>query len=116
MWKYTQKIISSCKIRGVVVPQKINKLTRTLTVDCIGFEVGALQARGKSDDAKQNLSSLFKPVQIKPNTDDINVGVELVGKLNKGDVLQILNQFTQKKQIKDLCKEHGLDCNIINFL
>lgn len=66
------------------------------------------QIRGKKDDAT-NLSALFKPVPIKTNSDDISVGAEITGKLNKADLLKILNKFTQKREIKLLCIENGLD-------
>lgn len=63
--------------------------------------------RGKKDDS--NLSALFKPVPVKTNPDDISIGAELTGKLNKSDLLKILNKFTQKREIKLLCIENGLD-------
>ena len=62
----------------------------------------------KKDDTPP-LSSLFKPVPIKPNPDDINVGVELTGHLDKNDLLKVVNQFSQLKEIKFLCMENGLD-------
>ncbi|XP_044730588.1 ATP-dependent RNA helicase SUV3 homolog, mitochondrial, partial [Chrysoperla carnea] len=63
--------------------------------------------RGKKDSSK--LSTLFVPVPVKSNPDDINVGAELTGKLNKSDVMKILNKFYQKKEIKSLAMENGLD-------
>uniref|UniRef100_A0A6M2DHU9 ATP-dependent RNA helicase SUV3 homolog, mitochondrial n=1 Tax=Xenopsylla cheopis TaxID=163159 RepID=A0A6M2DHU9_XENCH len=66
-----------------------------------------LTNRGKKDDS--NLSSLFVPVPIKPNPDDINIGAELSGQLNKADLLKVLNKFYQRKEIKQLCLENGLD-------
>lgn len=68
-----------------------------------------IQKRYKKDD---NLSTLFVPVPVKPNPDDINVGVELTGRLNKGDLLKILNRFYQKPEIKHLALENGLDSKI----
>lgn len=65
------------------------------------------QYRGKKDEAK--VSSLFKPVPIQSNPDDINIGAELTGKLDKGELLKILNKFTQKSEIKLLCLEYGID-------
>jgi len=55
---------------------------------------------------------LFVPVPVKPNPDDINVGAELTGRLNKGDLLKILNRFYQKPEIKQLALENGLDSKI----
>jgi len=68
-----------------------------------------MQKRFKKDD---NLSTLFVPVPVKPNPDDINVGVELTGRLNKSDLLKVLNRFYQKPEIKQLALENGLDSKI----
>nr|CAD7443941.1 unnamed protein product [Timema bartmani] len=70
---------------------------------CVYF----LQTRGKKDDP--SLSSLFIPVPVKPNPDDINVGAELTGTLNKADLLKLLNKFYQKREVKLLSMENGLD-------
>ncbi|XP_046413678.1 ATP-dependent RNA helicase SUV3 homolog, mitochondrial isoform X1 [Neodiprion fabricii] len=75
------------------------------------LRIGAYLAqplRGKKDDST-TITSLFKPVPVKSNPDDINVGVELSGALNKADLLKVLNQFYQRKEIKVLAMEHGLD-------
>ncbi|KAG5884851.1 hypothetical protein JTB14_036087 [Gonioctena quinquepunctata] len=70
--------------------------------------IGYFQRRNKKDDST-SISSLFVPVQIKPNPDDINVGAELTGSLNKADLLKVLNKFYQKKEIKLLLNDNGLD-------
>lgn len=72
---------------------------------CGGF---SQQIRGKKDDST-NLSSLFVPVPVKPSPDDINVGAELTGTLNKSDLLKVISKFYQKKEIKSLLAENGLD-------
>lgn len=64
-------------------------------------------ARGKKDDS--TLSALFKPVPVKPGPDDINIGAELTGRLDKAELMKILNKFTQRREIKLLCIENGLD-------
>ncbi|XP_023310678.1 ATP-dependent RNA helicase SUV3 homolog, mitochondrial isoform X1 [Anoplophora glabripennis] len=69
--------------------------------------VTLFQVRGKKDDS--TLSSLFVPIQIKANPDDINVGAELTGSLNKADLLKVLNKFYQNKEIKQLLMDNGLD-------
>lgn len=69
--------------------------------------VACSQCCGRKDDA--NFSSLFIPVPVKPNPDDINVGAELTGALNKSDLLKVLNRFYQRKEIKLLALENGLD-------
>ncbi|XP_064552930.1 ATP-dependent RNA helicase SUV3 homolog, mitochondrial isoform X1 [Drosophila montana] len=56
-----------------------------------------------------NVSALFKPVQVQANIDDEDVGSELVGKLEKSELLKILNKFAQRREIKALCSENGLD-------
>ncbi|KAF2902033.1 hypothetical protein ILUMI_04132 [Ignelater luminosus] len=65
------------------------------------------QHRTKKNDS--TLSSLFQPIEIKPSPDDINVGAELTGSLNKADLLKVLNKFYQQKEIKQLLMENGLD-------
>lgn len=70
--------------------------------------------RGKKDDT--SLSQLFVPVPVKPNPDDINVGAELTGEINKADLLKILNKFYQKKEIKLLAKENGLDSKFMTYI
>lgn len=70
----------------------------------------AQSIRGKKDDG--SFSQLFVPVPVKPNPDDINVGAELTGEINKADLLKILNKFYQKKEIKLLAKENGLDSKL----
>lgn len=74
------------------------------------FSLVTIQKRFKKDD---NLSTLFVPVPVKPNPDDINVGAELTGRLNKGDLLKVLNRFYQKPEIKQLALENGLDSKVI---
>lgn len=75
--------------------------------------------RGKKDDSNSNISSLFRPIPIKPNPDDINVGAELTTALKKSDLLKVLNSFLVKKEVRTLAVEYGLDstftfctCNI----
>lgn len=68
---------------------------------------GYVPARFKKSDS--SVSGLFIPVPVKPNPDDINVGAELTGKLNKADLLKVLNKFYQKQEIKILAMENGLD-------
>ena len=65
--------------------------------------------RGKKDDTHPITTSLFQPVPIKANSDDINVGAELTTSLKKTDLLKILNSFMQKKEVKALATEYGLD-------
>lgn len=63
--------------------------------------------RLKNDDS--NLSTLFRPVPVKPNPDDINVGVELTGSLNKNDLIKTLNKFYSAPEVKAILTANGLD-------
>lgn len=64
--------------------------------------------REKKDDAS-NISTLFVPVPVKSNLDDINVGAELTGTLKKSDLLKVISKLYQKKEIKTLLADNGLD-------
>ncbi|EDW81570.1 uncharacterized protein Dwil_GK10952 [Drosophila willistoni] len=67
-------------------------------------------SRKKHESNVVNVSTLFKPVQVDVNpADSEDVGSELVGKLEKSEILKILNKFTQRREIKSLCSENGLD-------
>ena len=68
-----------------------------------------ISVRGKKDDATSTVSHLFVPVAVKPNNEATNVGAELTGKLNKQDVLKILNKFFRRSEIKLVAFENGLD-------
>lgn len=68
-------------------------------------------ARGKQDntgDDSFKVSRLFKPATPRIGT-DTSIGAELTGKIKKSDILRVLNQFSQKKENRSLCLEHGLD-------
>ena len=63
----------------------------------------------KRDDI--NLSTLFKPIAVKAaSADDSNIGAELTGTIDKTELVKLLNKFTQRKEIRTLCMENGLDC------
>jgi len=57
---------------------------------------------------------LFKPVIVLPNPDDIDLGEEIAGKINKQELLKRLNDFSKDEDIKALSKEHGLDDYLYN--
>ena len=70
----------------------------------------ASSSSGSGGTYTPDTSQLFKPVIVKPNPDDVNLGEELAGKaLSKQDLLQQLNKFHLDKLIKRQCKVHGLD-------
>lgn len=60
---------------------------------------------------KESISSLFKPVPVKQDSNDANIGVELTGDLNKRKIVQILCDFAKKEVIKELSIKYGLDGN-----
>lgn len=67
--------------------------------------------RGKRNDRKDEskpVSQLFQPATIKPKN-DTEVGRALTGDIDKSLLLTALNKFSNKKEIRSLCKEHGLD-------
>jgi len=68
----------------------------------------------KKEVAKDPLS-VFKPVVVKPNPDDLNFGEEIAGKINRQALLKELNRFYQHKEIRTLAKEHGLDEYLYNL-
>ena len=90
-----------------------NLLRRAADIRVCTGDVGIIRVAyfasrgGKKDDG--NLSSLFIPVPVQPTVDDIDVGAELTGTLNKADLLKVLNKFYQSKEIKILLEENGLD-------
>jgi hypothetical protein len=46
---------------------------------------------------------------VQPSPDDINLGEEIAGKINKQALLKQLNRFFQSPEIRAICKEQGLD-------
>lgn len=85
---------------------RINKLNRCILIPnriCTNIH------RCKKTDPS-SLSSLFKPVEIKLSQDDINVGAEITGvSVDKSEIMKILNKFAQRREIRMLCLENGLD-------
>lgn len=76
--------------------------------DVIIFQSYAIVSRGVKDDSSNSVSKLFQPATIK-EIDVSQIGLELTGKINKPQLLNVLNTFSQKNEIINLCKEHGLD-------
>ena len=64
---------------------------------------------GQSSSSSPPLNQLFKPVAVLPNPDDMNLGEELSGKINKQALLRQLNKFYLRAEVKALSREHGLD-------
>lgn len=86
-----------------------SRLANGFAIDECSFHRAAVQL-SRNRKHETNVSALFKPVQVQANVDDDDVGSELVGKLEKSELLKILNKFAQRREIKTLCSENGLDC------
>lgn len=65
--------------------------------------------KSSANSSQNGVSHLFVPIPVKAPSEDTSVGVELAGKLNKQDVLQVLNRFFRRSEVKLLSAEHGLD-------
>ncbi|CAK9823603.1 ATP-dependent RNA helicase SUV3 homolog, mitochondrial [Anthophora retusa] len=83
----------------------VTSLLRQLN-PAIKFTQNVRRKQNKNDSP---LSSLFKPVSVKADVKDTNVGAELTGTLNKREIIQILYTFANKNTVKDLSKKYGLD-------
>lgn len=73
-----------------------------------------IPSRWKS--GKDDLSSIVIPVPVTPanNVDDISVGEELSKKINKDDILKIINQFLKQPEITIQAAENGLDSKLFH--
>ncbi|OAD59989.1 hypothetical protein WN48_07834, partial [Eufriesea mexicana] len=66
--------------------------------------------RGKqTDNTLGTINSLVKPVTLKKNSNNLNIGLELTGALDKSKVLQTMYNFSINNAVKQLCDQHGLD-------
>ena len=74
----------------------------------VGLRRKITETLGSTGSSKDPMS-VFKPVLIKPNTDDLNYGEEIAGKINRQALLKELNLFYFHPEIKTLSKEQGLD-------
>ena len=91
-----------CRKKKDSNPVKSTKAMRNTIVNTIG-----------SSGVKDPMS-VFKPVLVKSNPDDLNFGEEIAGKINKQGLLKELNRFYTSPEIKVLSKEHGLDEYLYN--
>lgn len=85
---------------------RINSLNRRiLNFNRIHFQI----LRSKKTNPA-SVSSLFKPVDVRPSQDENNVGAEITGtSMDKNAVTRILNRFVQLGEVRMLCLENGLD-------
>lgn len=57
-----------------------------------------------------SVSSLFRPLDVKPSQDENNVGAEITGtSIDKNAITRVLNKFVQRGEVRMLCLENGLD-------
>lgn len=110
MWTLSRKLLLNNKL--------INRNLLRQNEAIIGyFNTKPCYARGKQDNTNKTMdpknesfkvSRLFEPSNVKVSTDS-ELGIELTGKINKSDILKVLNKFSQKKENRSLCLEYGLD-------
>lgn len=57
------------------------------------------------------LSQLVTPVPVQQTVSDVDVGAELVGKIDKDALIKHLAKFYQRPEVKTAALEYGLDSN-----
>lgn len=64
-----------------------------------------------SDPPSDRLAELFVPLAVSAakTVDDINVGEELGGRLQKKDLMRILQQFFQRQGVREAARVAGLE-------
>lgn len=104
MWTFSRRLLAQNRL--------INRNLLRNNDSIVGwFNSKPSFARGKQDntgDEPFKVSRLFEPTQAKESS-DTEFGIELTGRINKSDILKVLNKFSQKKDTKSLCLECGLD-------
>merc|ERR1712168_1767065 len=73
------------------------------------------QGKSKLEGEKLDIADIIQPVYVKPKAvtkDDINVGEELTGKLDKPTLMKKLTAFYRKPTTKALSKQRGMDDRI----
>jgi len=83
-------------------PTKSHVLNKTTWLD-------SLESIKPPKSSDNDTSKLFKPVTVLPNQDDINLGKELAGEMDRSDLLKKLKTFFDSKTTRALSKEQGLD-------
>ena len=77
--------------------------------------MGKNKKSGDGDNKKLDIGDIIQPVFVKPKEvtkDDINVGEELTGKLDKAQLMKKLTAFYRKPTTKALAKHRGMDDRI----
>lgn len=104
MWAFSRRLLTQNRL--------INRNLLRRNDAIVGwFNSQPCFARGKQDnsgDESFKVSRLFEPATPKESSDS-ELGAELTGRINKSDILKVLNKFSQKADNKSLCLEYGLD-------
>lgn len=103
MYLVTEHLIRRSNLRVLSLLRQLNPAVRF-----------AQSTRRKHNDDNSDISSLLKPIPVKVNKDDGNVGAELTGSLNKRKIIQILSVFANHSTVKELSTKYGLDDIIFN--
>lgn len=105
MWSFSQRIL----IQNRIINRNFLRRSDSF-VGCFNFK--PCFTRGKQDNScneQFKVSRLFEPNQPRKSNDGALLGAELTGKIDKSEVLKVLNKFSQKKENRILCEEYGLD-------
>ncbi|CAL1261875.1 unnamed protein product [Larinioides sclopetarius] len=91
-----------------------NKLLTSKYCGIIAPLSNGYQLRWKS--GKDDISSIVIPVPLTPanSVDDINVGEELSTKMNKDDILKLINKFYKQPEVTIAAAENGLDSKLFH--
>uniref|UniRef100_A0A0B7B5J7 Uncharacterized protein n=1 Tax=Arion vulgaris TaxID=1028688 RepID=A0A0B7B5J7_9EUPU len=93
----------------------IQRLLKYLPLSTAMSQHAFICRRHKSRKSKGSLSSVIQPLTVQPaskNADDINIGEELTGSIEKEHLLRSLKDFHSDEKIKNLALENGLDNNL----
>lgn len=112
----TSAINSNCLNKYVINLNKLcqfSKLSSTYSFNKLNLVKN--QIRTKTDQSKSDLSSYSAPLNIKKNDkEDFNEGEEIVGKkLNPVKITKVINDFYQRKSVRTICQQNGIDDNLI---
>ena len=66
-------------------------------------------SESKNDPETNSTSRLFKPVLVRPNPDDVDLGKEIAGDIDRSELLSRLNAFFKSETTRALSREQGLD-------
>eukprot|EP00092_Neocalanus_flemingeri_P021974 GFUD01023831.1.p1 GENE.GFUD01023831.1~~GFUD01023831.1.p1 ORF type:complete len:820 (-),score=227.95 GFUD01023831.1:113-2572(-) len=124
----TKNTLSYCKLSDFIIVQNCRLIStsdkhnrkkkdsdRNPVKSTGGLRQNIVQTIGSSGGKEpKEPMSVFKPVLVKSNPDDLNFGEEIAGKINKQALLKELNRFFTSPEIKILCKDHGLDEYLYN--